>query len=66
MTNRTGYLLRWLLIALASGTLMFQSSCTTSLATGTAGLLTSITNSLLSNYINKAMGIPTYNFSLGT
>jgi hypothetical protein len=53
-------------LALASGAILFQSACTTSLAAGTAGLLSSITNQLVSNIVNKAFGIETFPFSLAT
>ncbi len=50
---------------MAGGTLLFQSTCTTSLASGTAGLVTAITNELIGNIVYKVMGIESA-VSLGT
>ncbi len=66
MSPRLRHGLRWLLLAIAGGGLLLQSACTTSLASGTAGLLSSIANQLISGLVNKAMGIETLPFSLTT
>lgn len=63
MSHRFRYGLRWVVLGLLSGAILFQVTCATSLATGTAGILNSITNSLITNYVNKALNVPTFNFS---
>lgn len=62
MLNRTWKASRWLLLAIVGGGLLFQSACATSLATGTAGLATSITNEFIRNVVNKALGIESFGF----
>ena len=66
MSRRVTLGVRWLLLGLLTGGVLLQSACATSLASGTSGLITSITNQLVSNLVYKAFGIPTYSFSLGT
>lgn len=67
MSNRSWYYVRWLILGILSGQILMQSACASSLATGTAGLLTSITNEFIRNLVNKEMGVSTFNFSsLGT
>lgn len=61
--QRTWYWLRWLTLVVLSGGILLQSACTTSLASGTAGLLNSVANSLITSYVNKALGVDT--LSLG-
>lgn len=61
------YSLRYIVLALAVGGTLWQSACTTSLATTTADLLTSVSNELIRNYVNKFMGVESYSFGgLGT
>jgi hypothetical protein len=57
--QRTWYWFRWITLGVLSGGILFQSACTTSLASGTAGLLNSVANSLISGYVNKALGVDT-------
>ena len=64
--QRTWFWLRWLTLGLMCGGILLQTTCTTSLAAGTAGLLSSVSNNLISNYVNKAMGVESFGFSLGT
>jgi len=63
--QRIWYWTRWLTFATLCGGLLFQSACATALTNGTAGLLTSISDSLISNYVQKAMGIESF-YGLGT
>ena len=67
MLQRTWFWVRWLTLGIMCGGILLQSTCTTSLAVGTAGLLSSVSNSLIGNYVNKALGVETFGLaSLGT
>lgn len=62
MLNRAWKASRWLRLAVVGGGLLFQSACATSLASGTAGLMTSITNEFIRNVVNKALGVESFGF----
>lgn len=62
MLNRAWKASRWLCLAVVGGGLLFQSACATSLASGTAGLMTSITNEFIRNVVNKALGVESFGF----
>lgn len=63
MSRRFVLRLRWLALGLLSGGILFQASpCSSALATGTAGLLTSVSNEFIRNIVYKSMGIDTTGF----
>lgn len=66
MSNRIWYTIRWSLLGVLSGGILLQTTCASSLATGTAGLLSSITNEFISNLVNKTLGVESFGFSLLT
>ena len=61
--QRSWFWLRWLMLGMLSGGLLLQTSCATAAAAGTAGLLSSVANSLISNYVYKAMGVSTFSLA---
>jgi hypothetical protein len=66
VSKQVWYGIRWLILGLLTGGILLQSACATSLATGSAGLLTSITNEFIRNLVNKSLGVETFGFSFGT
>jgi hypothetical protein len=54
------------MLGILSGGILLQSPCATSLATGTAGLLSSVTSEFIRNAVYKAMGIETFGFGFTT
>jgi len=64
--SKIWYWFRWIVLGVLTGGILLQSACATGLATGTAGLATSITNELIRNLVYKFMGVETFGFSFGT
>jgi hypothetical protein len=54
------------MLGVLSGGILMQSPCATSLATGTAGLLSSVSSEFIRSAVYKAMGIETFGFSFAT